>query len=106
MSAQAKWSEHVRAWRASGETAAVYCERAGLNRGTLAWWASKLRNEKPPSNVGAPRSPARTSFVEVTPLAVHAGSFELELASVIVRVPVDFDAPALRRLLDTLEARR
>lgn len=105
MSARAKWSEHIRAWRASGETAAVYCERAGLNRRTLAWWASKLQREQPRSK-GASLTPVRTSFVEVTPAAVHAGSFELEVASVIVRVPVDFDAPALDRLLDALEARR
>jgi hypothetical protein len=107
VSAREKWCEHVRAWRASGDTAAVYCERAGVNPRTLVWWASKLRNEKAPPDQGSPRAPARENFVEVTSLeAAHVASFELEVASILVRVPFDVDAPALRRLLDMLEARR
>ena len=36
--------------------------------------------------------------------ADHA--FELEIDSILVRVPANFDAANLSRLLDTLEARR
>ena len=105
MSARAKWREHVRAWRASGETAAVFCDRAGLNPRTLSWWAWKLGNETTPA-VAESRLPTRATFIELAPLELAVGNFELEVGSVIVRVPIDFDAAALGRLLDVLEARR
>ena len=105
MSARAKWREHVRAWRASGETAVDYCDRAGLNPRTLRWWAWKLGSEVK-STTPAPTGEAAT-FVELAPVELATGSgFELEVGSVLVRVPSDFEGPALGRLLDTLEARR
>jgi hypothetical protein len=46
-----------------------------------------------------------TTFVELAPVELPS-HFELELGSVLVRVPSDFESDALGRLLDTLEARR
>lgn len=107
MSTRAQWREHVRAWRASGETAAAFCRRAGLNPSTLTWWAWKLGSEPVPNSPGKPSaSAALVNFVELTPVDLGVGHFELEVACVVVRVPTDFDAAALGRLLDTLEARR
>ncbi len=103
MSTRARWREHVRAWRSSGDTAADYSGRAGLNPRTLSWWAWKLGPEAKPAVTTEPK----TSFVEFAPLELaSSGSFELELGSVVVRVPFEFEADALERLLDTLEARR
>jgi len=45
------------------------------------------------------------SFVEVLPTPVAQSGFELELRSVAkLRLPWDFDAVAVRRLLSILEA--
>jgi hypothetical protein len=105
VSTRAKWREHVRAWRASGQSAAEYCRRAGLNPHTLSWWAWKLgRDDKsaPPDRAVKP-----PTFVELAAIELPSSSrFELEVASVVVRVPFDFQDDALRRLLDTLEARQ
>jgi hypothetical protein len=105
MSNRTRWRERVRAWRASGESAADYCDRAGLNPRTLNWWASKLEAEAK-SPVPAPARAAAT-FVELAPIELpRSRGFELEVASVVVRVPTDFEGDALRRLLDALEARQ
>lgn len=45
---KAKWAERVRAWRASGETAAAFAERHGFSESTLHGWSSRLsRGEAP-----------------------------------------------------------
>jgi len=105
VSTREKWREHVRAWRASGQSAAEYCGRAGLNPHTLSWWAWKLRSDDKPTR--PVRAPEAATFVELTALELPSrGRFEIEVGSVVVRVPVDFEDNALRRILDTLEARR
>ncbi|PRQ08168.1 IS66 family insertion sequence element accessory protein TnpA [Enhygromyxa salina] len=70
-----RWLEHIRAWKASGDTALDYCGRVGLNAGTLKWWAWKLASDvtsiEPAPAAAAPQ--IRPTFVELTPLAVvHA----------------------------------
>ena len=96
-----RWLKHIRAWKASGDTALDYCGRVGVNAGTLKWWTWKLDSAETPA---APQT--RPTFVELAPLAVTRSSFELEVAAVTVRVPYDFDSDALSRLVDVLEARR
>lgn len=44
--------------------------------------------------------------VELTPLITAHHGVELEVAGITVRLPTDFDAAMLTRLLDVLEARR
>jgi hypothetical protein len=105
VSNRTRWREHVRAWRASGESAANYCDHAGLNPRTLSWWAWKLGAEAK----SAPPAPARqtATFVELAPIELsRSHGFEIEVGSVVVRVPADFETDALRRLLDALETRR
>lgn len=55
---QSEWVKICEAYDASGETAAVFAARRGLNPHTLAWWRSKLGRE------GAMGGPGVT-FVEV-----------------------------------------
>lgn len=106
MSTREKWRDHVRAWRTSGQSAADYCERAGLNPSTLSWWAWKLGSEAKSKPARSP-APTSASFVELAPVELPSdGRFELELASMVVRVPFDFEPDALRRLLDIVEARQ
>lgn len=104
VSARAKWREHVRAWRSSGESAVDYCARAGLNPRTLSWWAWKLKSDRQSASPAAKPS-ATATFVELASVELPSG-FELEVGAVLVRVPSDFESGALSRLLDTLEARR
>ncbi len=61
---------------------------------------------KPRPKRSGPASPPVT-FVELPPTATQGGALELVLrgAERVVRVPVDFDAVALGRLLDMLERR-
>jgi len=45
MADAATWKKHVAAWRASGETAAAYCEQHGLGLSTLRYWTRKAGRE-------------------------------------------------------------
>jgi hypothetical protein len=99
------WVKYVAAWRGSGGlTAKQFAARVGVNANTLAHWKWKLDAEA--SSTGEP-----AGFVEVTDTvaAVAQGGREpLEVlcrGGQVVRVPPDFDAATLVRLLDTLEGR-
>lgn len=72
-------------------------ERSGVAAQTLSWWAWKLRRE-------ATESPP--AFVEVElPVDEPGPAFEVEApGGFVLRVPPDFDASALRRLLEVLAA--
>ncbi len=87
------------AWAKSGLTCKAYAAKARVNAGTLAGWKSKL---------GEAATPA--SFVEVTSEITakaepEAGVVELAVGRVVVRLRGRFNADALTRLLDVLEAR-
>ena len=100
----------VRAWRASGLSAAEFAPQVSTHPSTLAWWKWKLQSE------GALRSPkprGRSSlpFVEITPAPVRkslpAGDrLELEVADVTLRVPNDFEERTLARVLQVLRSSR
>lgn len=112
----------VRAWKASGLSRSEFAAKAGVSPQTLGWYAWRLEadGERTDERPAARRASKATktlptgqvelapgmSVVELTPLvAVHHG-VELEVAGITVRLPVDFDARMLTRLLDVLEARR
>lgn len=94
-----RWRTHVTAWAKSGLTCKAYAAKARVNAGTLAGWKSKLAEAAAP-----------VSFVEVTSeiaatAEMGAGVVELSVGRVVVRLRGRFDAEALTRLLDVLEAR-
>ena len=108
------WLEHVRRWKASGLPRGKYAAKAGLNPQTLGWYAWKLKGVL---GKASPTKISRTTgavlelapgvpVVEVLPAPAPASALELEFGDVTVRVPVDFEASTLSRLLDVLEARR
>lgn len=78
------WQDHVDAWKRSGLSSRQYCERHGLNRGTLGYWSSRLRaaaSAEPPRFL-----PVQVATVPEEPPAGNAG-IVLELAEGIsVRV--------------------
>ncbi len=99
-----RWTEQiarevVAALEDSGESLAAFAKREGISAKRLYRWRARL------STQGA------LAFVELSPCkvapVVGTGVFEIVIGSVrSVRVPPDFDASALRRLLDVLEAER
>jgi hypothetical protein len=100
-----EWRRHVAEWQASGLTCSEYAGRAGVKPNMLGWWKWKLGCEPEPRS--EPRA-EEMPFVEITPftLAPPDGRFELTIGDISVQIPSGFDADALHRLLDVLEARR
>ena len=105
-----KWAERIEAWRRSGLTAKEFAAQAGCHPETLRHWGWKLKAEA----VG--RLKPRAGFVEVlAPMVTGLEARSREQVSepvelvlsrgIRVRVPPRFDAPSLRRLVETLEGR-
>jgi hypothetical protein len=93
--------EALSAWEQSHLTVREFAEREGISAKRLERWRSRLSIEEG----GAP------AFVELTPRGgatverdADASVLEVVLTSGrVVRVPSDFDASALRRLVVALE---
>jgi transposase-like protein len=62
---QAEWTEIIREFKASGETADEFARPLGVKRSTLLWWRSKLRSDRAPE-------PQGSGFVEVVAEAIPA----------------------------------
>lgn len=92
------WRKRVGRWRASGLTAQQFAAKTGLNKHTLAIWSSQLRRERRRSGPRARRR-GRPRFIELEAVPAQGSAIELVLGAVCVRVPVDFDEDALRRVL-------
>ena len=93
----AEWSERVRAWRESGQTAPAFAEGKGYSEKLLRWWASELtrRTRKQPRIriARVVRSPPSA------PLTVAVGGARIE-------VRAGFDRALLRDLVDALGGAR
>jgi hypothetical protein len=111
------WAKRVERWRESGLTAKEFSAEIGIKSHSLTYWAWKLgaaaKAEKAQrSEPEKPSEPERLEWVEVaTPRPDTSDSMsaptalELVVGRATVRVPPRFDAAALGRLLDVLEAR-
>lgn len=108
------WAKRVERWRDSGLSVREFAREVGVNANTLSGWRWRLRAEQlgraPSTERGQEqRTPAEEvkpiEFVElVRPRADER--FEVVAASGwTVRVPAQFDAEALGRLLAVLERR-
>jgi len=96
-----RWTEQIArevlaALEDSGESLAAFARREGISAKRLYRWQARLS------------AATAIGFVELRPrtdaTAGGAGVFEIVVGSGrSVRVPPDFDAVALRRLLDVLE---
>jgi hypothetical protein len=109
------WTKRVECWRESGLSANEFAAELGVNAATLAQWkyrlAAEARAEMPRETTLAP---AALSFVEVNaeapPVAAERpaaqSTFDVVLRNgITVRVPSQFDAAALRRLVDVMATR-
>ena len=124
------WEKRVARWRDSGLSAREFAAEVGVNAGTLGWWSSRLRQDEPGKAAPAPRRrgrvdrdgaaraaapPPSVKWVEVVGVDGSSGMqeraaasspvFEVVVAGRTIRVPSDFDADSLRRLIAVLEAR-
>jgi transposase len=110
--ARDRWAGLVRRWRRSGQSAREFAERAGLNAGTLAYWAWRLNRERAaaraPKRVRRARATAKdTGFVELIVDERGSGEFLLEFGDGRrLRIPMQFDADALQRVLAILHEAR
>ena len=102
-----EWTRILGRWKASGLSGRAFCGREGLGEPVFYSWKRKLglREEtggRRPRTRSAP--PFRFVPVEVKP--GPGAALELALSGGrILRIPADFDAAALARLLPVLEAR-
>lgn len=101
------WRELITDWERSGQTQAAFCQARGVRQGTLAWWRRQLRR----ASVGATSQRERVGtraagFIEM-PLTTFPArpAYEIVLSGGrIVRVPEDFEAEAVSRLVRAVEA--
>ena len=108
--AQDRWARLVRRWRRSGQTSREFAESAGVNAGTLAYWAWRLKRE---TSVAEGRQVKRrrsstasvqgARFVELIVDTPEDGRFLLELGDGRrLCIPTAFDGDSLKRLLRVL----
>ena len=93
---RSEWAELVAEFEAGGAALGTFAAARGLNRNTLAWWRSRLRNEAPGSVTG---------FVPVVvDGGAHGGvSVDAELPNgVVLRFRDRLDATQLRALVTAL----
>lgn len=101
-----RWLEEIEAWRRSGESLSAWAKRRGLSRDALEYWKRRFAGK-----AAAPDAWTALRLIPVTPVAATgpAGCGPLELViergGLRVVLPPDFDAGALSRLLDVVEAR-
>ena len=107
-----EWAERVGRWRRSGLTAKEFARSAGINSGTLTYWACRLgrerrvREARSARSGGSRRAPA-LAVVELRAGSGSDGRFELELGSGRrLHIPATFEPAALERLLGVLEGGR
>lgn len=107
---RAEWTEEIERWRGSGQSASEYADKRGIHAGTLAGWASKVR-ETMGARAGA-RGDGKSMFVpvRVAPAARASATYsEGGEAEVVlrngrrVRVSGNFDNGSLARLLMVAE---
>ena len=114
------WAKRMERLADSGLTLKEFAAEIGVNANTLAGWRWRIQSEAKRAAVGErPGSPPFLEIVAAPREEIRAGSsetgaaergraepFELVLrGGQTVRVPVQFDPAALRRLVDALEAR-
>jgi transposase-like protein len=98
----------VLAKRRDGETLVALARRQGVKLRTLYWWhqrfAKRRREQGDAAGDASALTPVECASLDLS--AILSPSFEVALQSSghVVHVPPRFDAVALRRLVEALEA--
>ena len=115
---ETKWSERVREWRASGQSAAQFVEGRGFEASTLQYWASRLKAMGimvvPEATTGATpaKAPAKASMAllrvrrAVAPEAVRSTGLTIGVGAARIEVGRGFDRTLLREVVDVLGGER
>jgi hypothetical protein len=99
---EARWSERVREWRASGQTAPDFARGRGFEPSTLRYWASRLhrRSAQATPKVRLLRvRRVQRDLAAAEPLVLAIGAARVE-------VRAGFDRALLRDLVDALGGSR
>lgn len=101
----ATWRERVRAWKASGRTAAAFVDGQGFNANTLKWWAYHLarnaKKAKAPTESAVRMVPVVRVQRKDRPPTAPSG-IVLEIGDVRLRVDSGFDCALLRAVISAL----
>jgi transposase len=100
---ETKWSERVRDWRASGESAEQYADGRGYKGSTLRFWASNLRRVACAEKAAASPKPS-VRMVRVVPRSASSdASVEVIVGAARVVVHRGFDGGLLRQVIAALQ---
>ena len=114
------WSKRVSRWKESGLTAKEFATELGISANNLQHWKWRLANQAKPRSAGQHEAKPAPRFVEVSVPELHTEATSAKLVAaaatveplevvlsggLLVRVPVRFDADALRRVVVALEGR-
>jgi len=119
MTKEARWGEHVRAWRASGQTARAFAISRGISDSSLRWWEKQLAKRSgasappPPSPVARPskpttRSPSLARVVRPGEAVVddEDAGIALVVGEITIAVRRGFDRTLLREVVQALAEAR
>ena len=101
------WRKRLARWKASGLDGRAFCRREGLTEPSFYAWKRRigLREAQPNGPVESPRPSRRPDSMRLVPVTMAAATSPFEVilpGGRLVRVASDFDADALKRLLDVL----
>jgi hypothetical protein len=103
MADAAIWSKRVAAWRASGQTAAVYCEQHGLSVSSLRYWAQDKR-ERPAAATTVRLARVERVAADPPVLSTISPAVVIEIGGARIRVERGVDAATVATVLAALGA--
>jgi len=118
MTKEARWGEHVRAWRASGQTARAFAMSRGISDSSLRWWEKQLAKRSaasapPPSPVArvskpTTRSPSLARVVRPGEAVTDDddAAIALVVGEITIAVRRGFDRTLLREVVQALAEAR
>lgn len=102
MADESIWKQRVAAWRASGQTAAVYSEGKGFAASTLKWWSAHLG---PATTPAVPLARVVIPTRGTASPAPRSGALVVEVAGARLTVEPGVDRETLALVVDVLESR-
>jgi len=103
------WVKRIERWQASQLDVEEFAAEIGVHPQSIRNWKRRLETEADSALIDATTrevSKQPLTFIEMKPPTAQASSIEIVLPSRIsVRIGHDFDAIALKRVLDVLERR-
>src|ERR1035438_3775916 len=90
----AEWTERVRAWRESGQSAPEFAEGKGYSEKLLRWWGSELARRE--------RQKPRVQFARVVRAPPASVPLTVAIGAARIEVSAGFDRAPLRDMTDEL----